>query len=60
MGVVTAGPAPVDRGGRWGQSVSTLLRIPADPAFLPVLPEPPPQLPRSEENSSIWGELLFT
>lgn len=45
MGVVTVEPAPVDRGGRWGQLVSTLLRIPADPAFLPVLPEPPPQLP---------------
>lgn len=45
MGVVTVEPAPVDRGGRWGQLVSTLLKIPADPAFLPVLPEPPPQLP---------------
>lgn len=37
------------------------LRLPGSPSVPPAaLPKPLPWLLLSEENSSIWGELLFT
>lgn len=65
--MVPAGQVPgEDRRGQAGSlrlssrvGLHQLPQAPETPAFHPALPEPLPAA-LSEENSSIWGELLFT